>query len=165
MTTTRTICIPVDESKDSVRSIRFYLEQIANPKTDKVILIHVRVPEAPSNDALYPYTFGPFAGIGFPPMVSMTAPKSNVPVDSKARSLLHGLAQQLGPDFDIKGIILAGQDVKQCLVKKINELDPSLVLIGHRGLGPFSRIILGSVSRYLVNHSKCPVTLVPPAEC
>ena len=157
---TRTICIPVDESKDSIRSIQFYLEKLANPKTDKVLLIHVRVStEGPQNDVLYPWAMP--GGLGYPMFPPAAANSNNMEAKAKSKSLLNQLAQHLGPEFNVKGIMLDGKDVKKTLVRKINELNPTIVLIAHGRRGLFCRAILGSVSKYLVNHSKSPVTLVP----
>jgi nucleotide-binding universal stress UspA family protein len=42
--------------------------------------------------------------------------------------------------------------------------DADLLVVGSRGHGGFSGLLLGSVSQATVTHSRCPVVIVPPAE-
>lgn len=45
-----------------------------------------------------------------------------------------------------------------CHVAK--EIAPSLLIVGSRGLGNLERLMLGSVSDYVVHHAPCPVLVV-----
>jgi nucleotide-binding universal stress UspA family protein len=40
----------------------------------------------------------------------------------------------------------------------------SLLVVGSRGRGGFSGLLLGSVSQQAAHHSPCPIVIVPPAE-
>lgn len=41
-----------------------------------------------------------------------------------------------------------------------SEIGANLIVMGHRGLGTFSKIFLGSVSSRVLNHSNCSVLIV-----
>lgn len=42
--------------------------------------------------------------------------------------------------------------------------DARQLVVGSRGHGGFMGLLLGSVTTYVVNHARCPVTVVRPAE-
>src|SRR5215203_4638003 len=45
-----------------------------------------------------------------------------------------------------------------------DELEPDLLVVGSRGLGPLRRILVGSVSEGIVHHARCPVLVVRGGE-
>ncbi|XP_002168661.1 uncharacterized protein LOC100207137 [Hydra vulgaris] len=51
---------------------------------------------------------------------------------------------------------------KICEVAK--KYNSKALIIGQRGLGAFSRFLLGSTSNYVIHHSSIPVVVIPPSK-
>ena len=49
----------------------------------------------------------------------------------------------------------------EVVVNAADKLNASMIVMGSRGLGLVRRTILGSVSEYVIHHTKVPVTIVP----
>jgi nucleotide-binding universal stress UspA family protein len=53
--------------------------------------------------------------------------------------------------FPVEELIKAGQDA-------------DMIVLGSRGAGGFTRLMMGSVSSQVVLHAHCPVLIVPPED-
>nr|XP_018622021.1 universal stress protein PHOS34-like isoform X2 [Nicotiana tomentosiformis] len=51
-------------------------------------------------------------------------------------------------------------DARERLCDAVDHLKLDTLVIGSRGLGVLKRVLLGSVSKYLVRNASCPVTVV-----
>eukprot|EP01102_Stenamoeba_stenopodia_P002609 TRINITY_DN12467_c0_g1_i1.p1 TRINITY_DN12467_c0_g1~~TRINITY_DN12467_c0_g1_i1.p1 ORF type:complete len:170 (+),score=44.12 TRINITY_DN12467_c0_g1_i1:124-633(+) len=68
-------------------------------------------------------------------------------------------------DLGIECVVLKSRGkAKDIIVERAKELGIDLLVVGSRGLGPLSRLFLGSVSDYLVKNSPCPVLVVREKE-
>ncbi|KAI9352768.1 hypothetical protein BDR26DRAFT_849834 [Obelidium mucronatum] len=65
--------------------------------------------------------------------------------------------------FATKAIALKG-DIKDEIVRKAKEVQADALIVGSRGLGYFSRALVGSVSDYAVHYAHCPVLVIKPTE-
>lgn len=45
-----------------------------------------------------------------------------------------------------------------------DRIDANGIIMGRRGRGTATEVLLGSVSRYVTHHASCPVTVVPPKD-
>lgn len=68
-------------------------------------------------------------------------------------------AQELQPDLPCEGVARAGY-AGELLIEEGR--GAALVVVGRRGHGGLTGLILGSVSRHVADHAPCPVTIVPP---
>jgi nucleotide-binding universal stress UspA family protein len=50
-------------------------------------------------------------------------------------------------------------DARKEICAFAEEVDASVIVMGSRGLGALKRMVLGSVSSYVVSHATCPVVI------
>ncbi|KAK1324969.1 Universal stress protein A-like protein [Acorus calamus] len=43
---------------------------------------------------------------------------------------------------------------------EVKRIQPDLLVVGSRGLGPFQRVFVGTVSEFCVKHAECPVITI-----
>jgi nucleotide-binding universal stress UspA family protein len=75
------------------------------------------------------------------------------------------LLDKLVSEIEVLGGTVAGTHVVMNspidgMLDLCEELEPGLVVLGSRGLGPVRRILVGSVSEGVVHHASCPVLVV-----
>lgn len=82
--------------------------------------------------------------------------------ETSARKLLHGMLA----DVDTGGVtveeVLVHDLAARALIEAAKGAD--LVVVGTRGRGGFSGLLLGSVSNHVVHHAPCPTVVVRPDE-
>jgi nucleotide-binding universal stress UspA family protein len=83
-------------------------------------------------------------------------------VRRQAEDLLDGLLGELGETvegIEVRRTVIEDRHPAECLVELSEDAD--LVVVGSRGRGGFSSLLLGSVSHAVVLHGRCPVVVVP----
>jgi nucleotide-binding universal stress UspA family protein len=103
-----------------------------------------------------------------PPALPMTPPYGSMPPGDypdqprlAALELLERFTAALvpkDPAVDIRMSVEEGQNPAKVLIERSTEAD--LLVVGSRGHGGFSGMLLGSVSQHLVAHASCPVVVV-----
>lgn len=65
------------------------------------------------------------------------------------------------PDVKVHRELRHGDSPPQVLATLTTEIHAGLIVIGSRGVGGFRGLLLGGTSRALVDHSPCPVMVIP----
>lgn len=147
----RVVAIAVDASDNAKHAVEYYLEEIHRP-TDQVVLVHI--PEMPDLPA---FSFS--AGISFPAEQWTAALQT---VNQKIKQIEDAYYALLTPkkvQYRLKS--------EQCkspgqgIIQTAEAEKASLIIMGTRGLDRLRRTLLGSVSDYVVRHSKVPVLVCP----
>ena len=142
-----TIVVGVDGSEGSLAALRFAIEE-AKIRSAEVKAVNAwNVPPA-----VYGGGWAP-AGVDFDEFRKL------------AEAALEKTLQEVGAGesgVSVTAILREGQPADVLCAEAPNADD--LLVVGSRGLGGFRGLLLGSVSQQVVNHSTCPVVVVPHHE-
>lgn len=141
-----TIVVGVDGSDDSRRALAWAVEEA------KLRGAEVR--------ALYAWSY---PGMMLAPHGLMMPPNLDVDFGKVGEEVLATAIDEVGADAGVTirpEVVEGGAAV--ALVRASASAD--LLVIGSRGLGGFSGLLLGSVSHQVAQHAACPVVIVPHPE-
>ncbi|XAR58199.1 hypothetical protein NMG60_11026612 [Bertholletia excelsa] len=51
-------------------------------------------------------------------------------------------------------------DPKEVICHEVKRVQPDLLVVGSRGLGPFQKVFVGTVSEFCAKHAECPVITI-----
>jgi nucleotide-binding universal stress UspA family protein len=140
----RRIVVGVDGSDPSAAALRWALDQAA--ATGATVVEAVNAWELPGYYALS-------AGV-LPP------PPEGLEPDKLAAELLDQAVERETADrsgTEVRRLVLPGP-AAAALLRRAEGAE--LLVVGSRGLGGFTGVLLGSVSRHVVEHAPCPVVVV-----
>jgi nucleotide-binding universal stress UspA family protein len=93
---------------------------------------------------------------------------ANVQLRSEAESwadqLLRGARDRVPATLPVT-TILTGEPIRGAIVEQVRRGQHDLVVMGSRGRGAVRSVLLGSVSRYVLDHSTVPVMIVRTERC
>jgi nucleotide-binding universal stress UspA family protein len=144
-----TIVVGVDGSEPSREALRWAAAE-AELRGAKIVAAHV-------------WTFVPPTPIGEPGMMPMPAGDYVGQLDAErtaAKAELDAALAEVFPDGapdDLESKLLEG-DADDALVREA--ADAELLVVGSRGRSGIASVLLGSVSRHVVSHARCPVVVV-----
>jgi nucleotide-binding universal stress UspA family protein len=149
MSVSGVIVVGVDGSETSHDALRWAAEE-ARLRSARLV-------------ALYAWSFIPPQPLGEPGMLAVSA--GDLPGQLEAEgeaarlTLDDAVSDVLGPDpgIDVERKLVE-REAGEALVAESEDAD--LVVVGSHGRSGFTAALLGSVSRHVVDHSKCPVVVV-----
>ncbi|KAL7754008.1 hypothetical protein RI367_000941 [Sorochytrium milnesiophthora] len=152
----RSVLIAVDASSHSQYALEWAQDNLLLPLSDQVVLVNVR-----------PAALGPAASATQSSLFYEDVAQTLQQAEEESRMQSHKLLQHYGYLLKRKGFhhvraISIRGDTRTDILRKAQELDVSLILVGSRGLGALQRAFLGSVSNHIVNHAPCPVLVIRP---
>lgn len=142
------VVVGTDGSEGALRALRWAVEEARLRNTRLTVLAVVGVP------VTIPRASAPFRPGA--PLIGQPEPADLHAAEAAARAELEQAGGAEGVDGEIR--VVAGVPAEELL--KAGE-DAELVVVGSRGVGGFSRLLLGSVSSQVVQHATCPVVVIP----
>jgi nucleotide-binding universal stress UspA family protein len=138
------IVVGIDGSDESKRALHWALNE-ARLREAKLVAVHS-------------WTYQLAAGPGYMPGAD---PEVRGSIQKEAEKVIDdALAEFATGGVEIERKALEGQP-SATLVEAAQGAD--LLVVGSRGRGGFSGLLLGSVSQQCAHHALCPVVIVPPA--
>jgi nucleotide-binding universal stress UspA family protein len=138
------IVVGVDGSKGSSEALRWAVAE-ARLRSVPVRAVHAWSYSHPLVPSLvgYPYSAESF--------------RNAIDDRWQAEQRLERATSELVKDHEIEGVVAEGS-AAQALIDAVGEAD--VLVVGSRGHGGFTNLLLGSVSQQCAQHAPCPVVIV-----
>ena len=104
-------------------------------------------------------------GVVLPPVVAYVGAAGSAVASAiqcahaEAEEVLRRARDRIPDDVSVT-TVLTDQPIRAAMIRRIKEGNHDLVVMGSRGRGALSSMLLGSVSHYVLHHSPVPVLIV-----
>uniref|UniRef100_A0A0D9WDA1 UspA domain-containing protein n=1 Tax=Leersia perrieri TaxID=77586 RepID=A0A0D9WDA1_9ORYZ len=153
----RNVGVAMDFSACSKAALRWAAASLVRPG-DRLVLVHVK-PSVQYEEGVA--NLWEQQGSPLIPLVELTDPHVSriygLAPDAETIAILTAAANQIGVEVVAK--VYWGDPAKK-VAEAVQRIPLHWLVVGNRGLGAVKRVLMGSVSTYLVNHAKCPVTVI-----
>ena len=140
------IVVGIDGSGHSQRALEWAMREAA--------LRHVPLTVLTVHEAVRGY----YGGVANYPDDSQLTEKAREAAQAEADKVLAGLGEPRPESVTVKAV--HGFPVEE-LLKAGSDAD--MLVLGQRGAGGFTRLVMGSVSNQVAHHAAVPVVIIPPA--
>ncbi|OEL14442.1 hypothetical protein BAE44_0024538 [Dichanthelium oligosanthes] len=146
----RRIGVAMDFSASSKKALRWATDNLVR-KGDTLVLLHIRHHgREEAKNVLWSHTGSPLI-----PLEELMEPpvrqRYDMPEDPEVFDMLNAVARQKEMYWG---------DPREKVCDAVGELNLESLVMGSRGLGQIQRILLGSVTNYVLSNALCPVTVV-----
>ncbi|KAK7300645.1 hypothetical protein RJT34_11493 [Clitoria ternatea] len=156
MAKARVVGVAMDFSPTSKLALRWAVDNLIN-KADHLIIINVQPPSADhTRKQLFEDTGSPLVPLEELREINFTK-QYGIPRDPEVIDILDTASKTKGAKAMAK---VYWGDPREKLCNAVEDLHLHSLVVGSRGLGPIKRVLLGSVSKYVVTNASCPVTVV-----
>ncbi|MBK9926365.1 MAG: universal stress protein [Anaerolineales bacterium] len=81
-------------------------------------------------------------------------------MEEDAKEIVTEIAEQLKSEgIQVSAVVVEGP-AAEAILRAVDELNPDVIVMGSRGVGGFSNMLLGGVAEHVVHYSKVPVLVV-----
>jgi nucleotide-binding universal stress UspA family protein len=109
--------------------------------------------------AVYAWSY-PLTAIAPAPIGGAAAP-ADLMTEAAAEALAGFIAEaELPDDLHVVQLVREGSTSK-VLLEHAKDSDADILVVGARGHGGFTGLLLGSVANAVINHAPCPVAVIP----
>lgn len=160
MAKARTIGVGMDYSQTSKSALRWTIDNLID-RGDHLILIHVLSPKTDfAEKKLWEDTGSPLIPLEEFREMNMSK-KYGLTPDPEVLDILETVSKTKGAKAMAK---IYWGDPREKLCCAVQDVKLDSLVVGNRGLGVLKRVLMGSVSNYVVANATCPVTVVkgPP---
>ncbi|CAH8437897.1 unnamed protein product [Schistosoma rodhaini] len=148
----KVVFLPVDASDHSARAFKWYLDNIRG-KNDELHFVYVIKPIFTTPTIELAMASSPITDI-------IHSTQENI---ENAKKLLQKYlikAKRFG--ISCQAFVHVNAKPGPTLVKFAEEQKTDIIIMGSRGLGLIRSTLLGSVTNYVMHHTKTPLVVIPP---
>jgi nucleotide-binding universal stress UspA family protein len=156
------ILVPFDNSKPAEYALNYTVDLVKNMKEQQqeIILLHVL---QPYDDSMKSYLSRKIQSPKTGDTITLEQHLKDIAIETEndAKNILEDKIKTIGSNgFTLQSMVLHGNPAEEIL--KFSQLEKiDLIVMGNVGLKGISKIkTLGSVSRKVLENSKCPVLIV-----